>query len=282
MRNISKRALADIPPGAANPLDVAITARDADTMTMVREAIAHKEAMLAFQPVMRAPVQNSVAFYEGLIRVLDQTGRVIPAKDFMPLVENTELGREIDVLALAKGCEALAQVPRLRLSINMSARSIGYKPWMRTLERWLNRDDSIGPRLILEITESSAMTVPELVIDFMDRLQMRGICFALDDFGAGFTALRYFKDFFFDVLKIDGQFIRGIANDPDNLTLTRAMISIGQQFDMLTVAEMVESAEDAEVLRRLGVDCLQGYYFGAPTTQPSWLKTDLPKRRNSA
>lgn len=246
---------------------------------MAEQAVRHKDAMLAFQPVVRSQVQSSAAFYEGLIRILDETGRIIPAGQFMPQVEERELGREIDVLALNYGCKALHQVPRLRLSINMSARSIGYTPWMEMLDRWLKRDDSIGPRLILEITESSAMNVPELVIDFMDRLQMRGICFALDDFGAGFTALRYFKDFFFDVLKIDGQFIRGIANDEDNMALARAMISIGHQFDMLTVAEMVETQEDVQVLCELGVDCLQGYYFGAPTTEPPWMEKPRSGRK---
>jgi len=241
VRKLSKRERADLPPGADSPLEAAVTTRDGDVMNMVTQAVAHNECMLAFQPVVRANIKDAVAFHEGLIR------------------ENTELGRDIDVVALNKGCQALHKVPSLRLSINMSARSIGYGPYYEMLDRWLRRDDSIGPRLILEITESSAMNVPELVIDFMDRLQMNGVCFALDDFGAGFTALRYFKDFFFDVLKIDGQFVRGISKDPDNLTLTRAMITIGQQFDMLTVAEMVETAEDAEVLRSLGVDCLQGF-----------------------
>lgn len=271
MTKFSKRDLADVPFGANNPLDYAVSKRDANTLEMVAQAVRHKQALLAFQPVVRAQAHTSVAFYEGLIRVLDSTGRIIPARDFMPVVEDTELGRTIDTLSLAMGCKALSQVPTLRLSINMSARSIGYTPWMKTLERWLSRDESIGPRLILEITETSAMTVPELVIDFMDRLQMRGICFALDDFGSGYTALRYFKDFFFDILKIDGQFIRGIARDPDNLVLAKAMLSIGQQFDMLCVAEMVESGDDAALLAEIGVDCLQGFYFGAPTTKPEWL-----------
>lgn len=281
MAKNSKRSLANVPPQVESPINAAISARDADVLAMVTEAVRYKEAMLAFQPVVRAQVQSSAAFYEGLIRVLDDTGRVIPAGQFMPQVEERELGREIDVLALDFGCKALSQVPRLRLSINMSARSIGYLPWMEMLDRWLKRDESIGPRLILEITESSAMHVPELVIDFMDRLQMRGICFALDDFGAGFTALRYFKDFFFDVLKIDGQFIRGISKDEDNIALARAMIGIGHQFDMLTVAEMVETEEDARILCELGVDCLQGYFFGAPTTQPSWLPARSTRRRRA-
>jgi EAL domain-containing protein (putative c-di-GMP-specific phosphodiesterase class I) len=188
----------------------------------------------------------------------------------MDAIENTELGRELDTLALHLGLKALHENPRLRLSINMSARSIGYRPWSRTLDRWLNRDELLGERLVLEITESSAMLVPELVIDFMDRLQIRGICFAMDDFGAGYTALRYFKDFFFDMIKIDGQFIRGIAQNADNQVMVAAIVSIARHFDMLTVAEFVENGEDAAMLTQLGIDCLQGYHFAAATTRPDW------------
>lgn len=272
-----KRKFADLPPGSGSPLSVAVQNRDQTTLAMVQEAIIHNQTLLAYQPVMRSGAQDKVGFYEGLIRVLDPTGRVIPAKDFMPTVENTETGREIDVLALRKGCRALHYNPGLRLSINMSARSIGYKTWMKTLKSWLEKDQTIGERLILEITESSAMLVPELVVDFMDRLQPQGICFAMDDFGAGYTAIRYFKDFYFDILKVDGQFIRGIAQNPDNRALTNALISIARHFDMLTVAESVENAEDAAVLAEMGVDCLQGYYFAAPTTRPDWMQNNSLK-----
>lgn len=273
-----QRRLADVGPGGDSPLSYAVAKRDQSTLEMVQQAIEHRQTLLAYQPVMRGNAQDKVAFYEGLIRVLDPTGRVIPAKEFMPSVEDTETGRQIDVLALRMGLSALRSNPGLRLSLNMSARSIGYRPWNNILNKWLAEDETIGERLILEITESSAMLVPELVVDFMDRLQPRGICFALDDFGAGYTAIRYFKDFYFDILKIDGQFIRGIAQNPDNRALTEAMLSIADHFDMLTVAEYVENAEDAAVLTELGVDCLQGYYFAAPTTRPDWLR-DLEMRR---
>lgn len=278
MRKPSKRMMADMSPGSESPLDFAVTSRDQQTMDMVRAAINHKQVLLAYQPVMQARDQSKVAFYEGLIRVLDSTGRVIPAGAFMGAIETTEMGRELDTLALALGLRALNENPDLRLSINMSARSIGYKPWNKTLERWLNRNELIGERLVLEITESSAMVVPELVIDFMDRLQMQGICFAMDDFGAGYTALRYFKEFCFDVIKIDGQFITGISNDPDNQAMTGALISIAKHFDMMTVAECVETKEDAEMLTKLGVDCLQGYHFAAATTRPSWSKEHRQKQ----
>lgn len=257
-------------PAHGTPLEHATQMRDRSIMDMVRDALAHKEVMLAYQPVVQANRPNHIAFYEGLIRVLDDTGRVIPARDFISVIEDTETGRIIDCLALEMGLRTLNQNPQVRLSINMSARSIGYERWTRTLKRGLSRDETVAERLILEITESSAMAVPELVINFMDQLQVQGISFALDDFGAGHTAFRYFKDFFFDIVKIDGQFIRGIHRDPDNQVLARALTSIAQHFDMFTVAESVEHAADAAFLTGIGIDCLQGYYFGAPTTKPNW------------
>ena len=89
--------------GADNPLAAAVNERDRDTLKMVERAIGNKHVMLAFQPVVQSRGNGKVAFYEGLIRVLDATGRVIPARDFIDVVETQELGRKIDVLALEQG-----------------------------------------------------------------------------------------------------------------------------------------------------------------------------------
>ena len=265
-----RRKWANVPVGHEDPLNYAVQSRNRSALQMVEDAVRHKQVLLAYQPIVQARKPDTVAFYEGLLRVPDETGRIIPARDFIEQIEETEIGRIMDCLALEMGLKTLAQEPGLRLSINMSARSIGYERWMRTLRRGLQRDATAGERLILEITESSAMLVPELVVNFMSALQSKGICFGLDDFGAGFTSFRYLRDFFFDIIKIDGQFIRGIHADPDNQVLTRALVAIAQQFDMFTVAEFVENAEDAAYLAAIGVDCLQGYYFGAPTIHPAW------------
>lgn len=260
----------ELSPDMDNPLDFAVRSRDKNTLDMVREALRRKHVMLAYQPIVRADRLHQPAFYEGLIRVLDETGRIIPAREFIEVVETDEMGRIIDCLALEMGLEALAEEPGLRLSINMSARSIGYKRWMDTLLHGLQIDPTVGERLILEITETSAMLMPELVTSFMAELQKFGVSFALDDFGAGYTAFRFFKDFYFDIVKIDGQFIRNIHADPDNQVLTKALISISEQFEMFTVAECVETAEDVHFLESIGIDCMQGYYFGAPTITPPW------------
>lgn len=257
--------------GPDNILDHAVSVRDRDIVETVRDAVSRRQAVLAFQPVVVAARPERVAFHEGLIRVLDSTGRAIPAAEFLPAVEETEIGRILDCIALEKGLNTLAQVPDLRLSINMSARSIGYRKWTRLLARAIERNPTVAERLILEITESSAMLVPELVANFMTELRRKGIAFALDDFGAGYTAFRHFRDFQFDILKIDGIFTRAIATDPDNQVLARAMVAVAQQFDMFCVAEKVENAADARYLTQIGVDCLQGYHFGAPTLTPPWL-----------
>ena len=262
-----------------NPLAAAVSQRDRSTMEMVRSALDHKQVMLAFQPIMQS--RGGIAFYEGLIRVLDETGRIIPAREFIEVIEETEMGRIVDCLALEKGMRALRRNPELRLSINMSARSIGYARWNQVLERNLRSDPTLGERLIMEITESSAMLVPELVISFMADLQSRGVCFALDDFGSGYTSFRYLRDFYFDMIKIDGQFIRGISGNSDNQVLVQALVSIAQHFDMFTVAEFVENAEDAEFLAQSGIDCLQGYYFGAPTVRPPWSEEDGDMRASA-
>ncbi len=250
-------------PGLESPLDAAVAQRDRGTLSMVQQALGRGDARLAFQPIIRADGKG-IAFYEGLIRILDETGRVIPARDFMGAVEDSDIGRQIDCAALQIGLQMLKQYPWLRLSVNMSARSVGYPRWMQILRTCLRDDPMVVERLILEITESSVMMMPEIVAIFMEDLQDKGITFALDDFGAGYTAFRHFKTFYFDILKIDGQFSRNVSEDADNQVLTEALISLARHFDMLVVAESVETAAEAQWLSRAGVDCLQGYYYGAP------------------
>lgn len=269
--------LADMPEGADNPLNAAVTARDRSACDAARLAIRHRQCLLAYQPVVQARPGGTTAFYEGLIRVLDETGRVIPAGDFMPVLENTETGREIDCVALEMGLRTLARNPALRLSLNMSARSIGYRRWRRVLDRFLKGEPGLGERLILEISEASVMTVPELVGDFMRGLHRHGISFALDDFGSGACAPRFFRDLLFDMVKIDGAYVRGIHRHPQNQMLVRALIAVAREFGMATIAESVESEPDSRVMTSFGIDCLQGYLTGAPSVRPPW-KPAKPRR----
>ena len=134
----------------------------------------------------------------------------------------------------------------------------------------LRRESSIADVLILELSESSAMLVPELVMHFMRDLRQRGITFALDDFGAGTTSFRYLRDFAFDIVKIDGQFTKNVAVHPDNQVMIQSLRSISDHFGMFTIAKAVECERDSQWLSETLVDCQHGYFWGAPTLNPNW------------
>ena len=255
-----------------------VVLRDEAVTRMVARAIAEDRVTLAFQPIVQADDQEATAFYEALLRIVDDTGEVVPAQAFLPAVETTEHGRRLDCIALEQGLAELRREPWLRLAVNMSARSIGSMRWMEILTREIDADPTLAERLILEITESSAILVPEIVAEFIEDLRLRGVSFAVDDFGAGYTSLRHFKSFAFDILKIDGAFVRGVAQDRDSQVMISAMLDIARHFDLFTVAERVETPEDAEMLTQLGLHCLQGYYFAAPTMHPYWRQSHLEEQ----
>jgi len=255
----------------SSPLSVAVAEDEARAVDMVADAVRQRRLRLAYHRVVLARKTERTGFHEGLIRVLDPGGRVIPAREFMGAVEMQELGRQIDCAALAMAFDALVRHPHLRLSVNISARSMGWPRWLRLMQGGLQRHPGIGDRLILEIGEASAMAVPDLLAGLMAELRPKGISFALDGFGAGPFALRHLREVHFDLIKFDAQFTRDIHAHADNQVLVSAFLSIARQFDMLTVAQGVERTAEAAWLAELGVDCLQGYLFCAPKLFPEGL-----------
>jgi EAL domain-containing protein (putative c-di-GMP-specific phosphodiesterase class I) len=260
----------DRDPALASPLDAAISAQDKETLALVASALTDRRMRLAFQPVVYAADPAVIGFFEGYIRLLNLRDQVIPARDFMAAVEQRELGREIDCAALRMGLMALQRNPQIRVSVNMSARSVGYQPWIATLRRALRESPRLGYNLILEINEASALQVPDVLKPFMDEMRDHGIVFALDDFGAGMTSLRLLRELRFEIAKIDGALVREVDRLPDQQALVRAAIAMSQEMGMYVVAEEVETEAEANWLREAGVGCLQGYLFGAPTVTPDF------------
>jgi len=260
----------DVEPDLASPLDVAATAADRETLAMVSDALRLRRTRLAFQPAVYAADPTIIGFYEGFIRLLDKRDRVIPARDFMAVAERQELGREIDCAALQMGLLTLQRNQGVRVAVNMSARSVGYKRWTHLLRQALKQAPWLGSSLILEINEASAMQVPDVLLPFMQEMRETGIVFSLDDFGAGLTSLSLLREFRFEIVKIDGRFIRHVDTNPENQPVVRSAIAIAREMGMFLVAEAVETEAEANWLRDAGVGCLQGYLFGAPTVTPDF------------
>ncbi len=266
----AKRSKFDVEPGLASPLDVAAGTAERETLAMVAEALKLRRTRLAFQPAVYAADPSIIGFYEGFIRLLDSRDRVIPAREFMGVAERQELGREIDCAALQMGLMTLQRNPGVRVAVNMSARSVGYKRWTTLLRQALKQAPELGASLILEINEASAMQVPDVLLPFMAEMRETGIIFSLDDFGAAGTSLALLRDFRFEIAKIDGMFIRHIDSNPENQPVVRSAIAIALELGMFLVAEAVETDAEANWLRDAGVGCLQGYLFGAPTVTPDF------------
>lgn len=260
----------DVNPALASPLDAVISAQDRETVTQVAKALQDRRMRLAFQPVVYAADPTIVGFFEGYIRLLNLRDQVIPARDFMDAVEQHELGREIDCAALQMGLMAMQRNPQIRVSVNMSARSVGYRPWVAILRKALREAPRLGYNLILEINEASALQVPDVLNPFMAEMRDYGIVFALDDFGAGVTSLRLLRELRFDIAKVDGVLVREVDKSADQQAMARAAIAMAQEMGMYIVAEEVETEAEANWLREAGVGCMQGYLFGAPTVTPDF------------
>lgn len=250
-----------------NPLSPAAMRAGAQA---VMRALEDNRVAIAFQPVVSAQNPSTVAFRECLARVRGDDGRWIAAGLFLPKIERLDLIRNLDRRVLRLALEALEAHPTERLSVNVSVRTMRDRMWLRDLQTAAARSPGLVERLIVELTESTAVVDAPRTKLFLDEIRDLGVAIALDDFGAGYSSFRHVRDFRPDWVKIDGSFVKGVATDPDNKLFIDTLVGIARNFDMATVAEFVESEDDAAALRALGVDCLQGYYYGRPEVEPVW------------
>lgn len=250
-------------------LDSAQTA--STPLKTVASALAEGRLTCAFQPVVTTRNTDMPAFYECLVRIRDRSGRLLPAAEFMPAIEHDDIARLVDRAILRKALRILSTTQRVRLSVNLSANGVGDQGWLSILESFATAAPGSTEFLVVEITESAVLDLTPEKLAFLFRIRELGCSIALDDFGAGHTSIGHLGKFRFDFLKIDGSFMDNFACNPDNQFLVKAMVSIARHFDMVCVAERVETAEEARLLTEMGVDCLQGYAFGKPEMEPDWM-----------
>ncbi|HET8728283.1 MAG TPA: EAL domain-containing protein [Alphaproteobacteria bacterium] len=235
----------------------------------IKAALKDHRLMFAFQPIVRS---NGLAtkLYECLLRMRSPSGDIVPAGVFVPVGERLGLARIIDRRVLELAVEELTTHRQVRLAVNISGFTAADHSWLRRLVALLGDRPEVASRLMVEITETAAIQDIEETARFVATVRELGCHVALDDFGAGFTSFRHLKALTVDVVKIDGSFIRGIADNLDNRLFVRTLVRLAKSFGLETVAECVETAEDAEVLVSEGVDYLQGHHFAEPSLERPW------------
>jgi EAL domain-containing protein (putative c-di-GMP-specific phosphodiesterase class I) len=243
---------------------------------LVKAALRQNRLLFAFQPVVCAAT-GKVDYFECLLRMRDESGNVIPGAGFISPVEQLGLIGHIDRFVLEAAVREVGTVSDVKLGFNVSGLTAGDRPWLRSLIGRLRGRPELARRLVVEITETAALDDIEESARFVDTLRDAGCRVALDDFGAGHTSLRHLQSLAVDIVKIDGSFIRNLADSPENRVFLRHLIGLTKGFGLSTVAECVESAEDAALLRDEGIGYLQGYHIGPPTIERPWLGTQVPE-----
>lgn len=234
----------------------------------LRHALETGEFVLHYQPQFDL-VTGRLIGTEALIRWQHPERGLVPPIKFIPIAEETGLINAIGEWTLRAACAQNrrwqdAGLPPISIAVNLSA-----KQWLQPHleEQVIHALATAGlePELLeLEITESLLMRDTEKMIGTMRQLQARGVKFAVDDFGIGYSSLSYLKRFPINRLKIDQSFVRDIPTDPDDTAITTAIIQMGKSLRLAVVAEGVETLEQLRFLREQGCDAAQGYHFSKP------------------
>jgi len=168
------------------------------------------------------------------------------------------------------GIAMLKAHPDISLSINVSGMTAVDPVWLRQLHEHLELHPDVALRLVLEITETVALDDIADASRFVRAVSEFGCRVALDDFGAGYTSFRHLRGLNVDLVKIDGSFVRDLPTNEDNQLFVKTLIQLAKGIGLETVAEWVETEEEAELLRGEGIDYLQGWHFGKPEIEPPW------------
>ncbi len=231
-------------------------------------ALERHEFLLHYQPQVDA-VTGRLVGAEALLRWRRNGGALVPPGEFIPVAERSSLILAVGNWVIENACRQIrlwmdAGQPAPRLAINVSARQFAAGDLDVVLHQALSRHRVPADCLEVELTESMLMEKPQATEAMLHRLKAIGVSLALDDFGTGYSSLGYLQRFPIDTLKIDQSFVRSIGQGPDGSTIVDAIIGLAHRLQLRVVAEGVETAAQAEYLRRQGCDELQGYHFGRP------------------
>jgi diguanylate cyclase (GGDEF)-like protein len=232
----------------------------------LRQAIERGELSVAYQPIVHAAGEE-ISGFEALVRWQHPTrGAISPAK-FIPLAEEAGLIGSIGEWVLRTALEEAANWPdHVRVAVNLSPLQFNDPGVAIMVSNHLQETKVRPDRLELEITEGVFLAEGDSTDATFAALKKLGVRLALDDFGTGYSSLGYLKKAPFDKIKIDQSFVRGAASSINrNAAIIRAIVTLAETLGMDSCAEGVETHDDLQLIRELGVSMVQGYIFGRPS-----------------
>ncbi|TVR64994.1 MAG: EAL domain-containing protein [Candidatus Competibacteraceae bacterium] len=232
--------------------------------TDLRLALLNQELAVHYQPILDLE-SGALAGAEALIRWPHPQRGMVPPSEFIPLAEDTGLIREIGAWVLERVCQTLGEWDRIGLrvpiSVNLSSHQILRGLTVEAVEDLLRRYSLRSELLAFELTESVLLSNTIQAQQWLEAIRRLGIRVDIDDFGTGYSSLAYLKRFPVNRIKIDRAFVRDMVSNPNDRALVEAMLAMAHSLDLDVVAEGIEDEEQLTLLRRLGCEYAQGFYF---------------------
>jgi len=227
----------------------------------LRAAIAEQQFEMFYQPIISVN-NNQVTAFEALIRWRHPHRGMVSPGEFIPVAEETGLIIPLGEWILRQVCADAQCWPRnIRVAINLSPVQFRSPDLVQIVFSALASAHLEPGRLELEITETTLLQDNEAILEKLHQLKGFGIQISMDDFGTGYSSLSYLRSFPFDKIKIDQSFVRGLGKQEDSLAIIRAVISLGKNLEMSTIAEGVETQDQLRILGEERCDEVQGFFF---------------------
>jgi len=237
--------------------------KNIETLKKVKKAINESKIISYFQPIIDNYTQKIVK-YESLVRLVDENDNVISPFFFLDIAKKGKYYSQITSMVLDNSFKALEQTNK-DISINLSALDIEKVSTREKVFELLEKNSDDASRIVFELLEDESVKDFEIIKQFIEKVKKLGVKIAIDDFGAGYSNFERLLDYQPDILKIDGCLIKDLETNHYSLSVVKTIVSFAKEQNILIIAEYVENEAIYNILKNLGVDFSQGYYFGKPT-----------------
>ncbi len=251
---------------------------DVQTVATIKDALQEGEAHfeLHAQAIVPLQKQTDLISYEILLRLKNAEGNMVYPDLFLPAANRYQMMVDIDSYVLWKYLETVTAYPEhieklAFVNINMGGSTLNNSDFQNRIRLAIERFDFPWNKLVLEVTETSAVGNLAQASDFICFCRELGIRVALDDFGTGMASFEYLKHLPLDVVKIDGSFVRDMLEDPVDLAMVSYVHDISKLRGQETIAEFVEKKAHVDELKKIGIDYGQGYFLEKPKPLIDWL-----------
>lgn len=237
--------------------------KNIETIHIIKTAIDNRKIISYFQPIVNNQTQK-IEKYESLVRLVTEDGQLLTPFYFLETAKKGRYYSKITRIVLENSFAALYKIPEASISINLSVHDIERDEITTYIEKLLLQHEGEAHRIIFELLESEDIKDFALVKKFIQNVKTKGVRIAIDDFGTGYSNFERLLSYEPDILKIDGSLIKNIHNNQINQHIVETMILFAKKQHLSTVAEFVENEAIYEIVRDMGIDYSQGYYFGRP------------------